>query len=118
MPLLVPSRSHNFYSRSHSCQSVVKRCVCVYRWVSVPVIHISFGVLPVKEGHDVESSTVSRPTAAACNVTAATLQDRDYARFTPSPAGLSQRSPTPGSPETLAGILPLPFPCKILARTV
>jgi len=79
---------------------------------------ISFGILPVKEGHDVESSTVSRPTAAACNVTAATLQDRDYARFTPGPAGLSQWSPTPGSPETLAGLLPLPFPCKTLARTV
>jgi len=73
MSLKIPSRSRNFYSRSHSSQPVVKRCVYDI------VIPVCSSMLPVTERHDVESGTVSRPIAATCNVTATMPREQEYA---------------------------------------
>ena len=71
-----------YYNFLPLSQSVTLLSSAVFTvWVPVPVSPISFGILPVKEGHDIESGTVGRPTAAACNVTAAMLQDWDYTRW-------------------------------------
>jgi len=71
MSFKIPSRSRNFYSRSHSSQPVVMRCVYDI------VIPVCSSILPVTEHLDAESGMVSRPIAAMCNVTAA-MRDQEY----------------------------------------